>query len=623
MCGIAGILSHKGNLIESDLLSMYDGISHRGPDGKGFFIHGPSGLLHTRLSIIDTSENANQPLYNEDKTLVLICNGEIYNHLALRQELELKGHRFHCHSDSEVLLHLYEEFKDQPTLMLNKLKGMFAFAIYDTTRQVFFLARDRFGIKPLYYANDRQAFYFASELNSIVGIRPDLKDDIDYTSLYEYYQFLSIPEPNTIYEKVKAFPAGHFGIVKQNTFSITPWYTLEGTAIPDKYSDGKTFSQELFKKMEVVVKEHLLSDVPLGSFLSAGIDSTTITHFASLHCNRSFTSISAGFPNYPEDESAIASETAAKMGVRHQVYTLKASFFDDTESIIQYFDQPFAVSSAFSLYRISKLARNEMKVVLTGDGGDEVFAGYDYKYKAFYIPGLVRNTPQFLRPILNKIFGWLPVKKLNQISKQYALSPAHRFLNRCRVISSREALGFIPSDKRSRVEETRLERYVDQLFGKASKFSSLHQLLYVDFHTFLKSEMLYKVDRMTMANRLEGRVPFLDHEIVEMAFSASANLLRDHQAGKLPLRQWVDEHYPGLGSRPKTGFNTPLEKLLKEDEASRKLVTGFISNLRNSGLVNNESMEMIIHRVELNVINVNHVMLLVCLAGWVKNCTRR
>jgi asparagine synthase (glutamine-hydrolysing) len=260
-----------------------------------------------------------------------------------------------------------------------------------------------------------------------------------------------------------------------------------------------------------------------------------------------------------------------------------------------------------------------MKVVLTGDGGDEVFAGYDHKYKPFYIPDLVKNTPEFVRPIIGKLLSWLPGKKTAALAEQFIISMAERILNRSRVISSDEAFEFIPSDKRAQVDRSRLVRYVNNLLALVKGFSDLHQLLYVDFSTFLKSEMLYKVDRMTMANQLEGRVPFLDHELVEMTFSASPTLLRDHKMGKLPLRQWVDSHYPGLGSRPKTGFNTPLEKLLKEDTASRKMVTDLTSILRNSEFVDKDSVDKVIREVSLNQINSAHVMLFACLAGWVKH----
>ncbi|MCE2935572.1 MAG: asparagine synthase (glutamine-hydrolyzing) [Cyclobacteriaceae bacterium] len=597
---------------------MLSGIEHRGPDGVGQYLGEHVGLLHARLSIIDTSELANQPLYNEDKTLVLVCNGEIYNHLTLRQELEEKGHHFYCHSDSEVLLHLYEEHRHEPVIMLNKLKGMFAFALYDMKNDVLFLARDRFGIKPLYYTIDEEGFYFASEINALVNVRPELRNVIDYTSLYEYYQFLSIPEPNTIYENVKALPAGHFALIQKNEVTITPWYSLEEMAVPNKYTDVTVFSQQLFRKLETVIHEHLISDVPIGSFLSAGIDSTIVTHFASKHADRSFTSISAGFPNYPEDESKVAEETAGKMRVKHHTYTLVGGFFDDASTVMRYFDQPFAVSSAFSLFRISKLARNEMKVVLTGDGGDEVFAGYDHKHKPFYIPRIVHYTPLLLRPIIGKLLSSVPVEKLKELAGQFTISLTDRFLNRSRVLSEQEALQFIPEANRPLIERKRLSQHLDDLLVQVKSFSQLHQLLYLDFNTFLKSEMLYKVDRMTMANQLEGRVPFLDHEIVELAFSATSDLLREQYLGKLPLRKWVEEHYPGLGLRPKTGFNTPLAQLLQEDEASRKIVTDLISNLTDSSLADKECIKSVIHEVRSKEVNVSHVMLLVCLAGWFK-----
>lgn len=618
MCGIAGKVGYTNSITKDELFLMLPGIRHRGPDGVGYFLDNNMGLLHARLSIIDTSNQANQPLYNENKTLVVICNGEIYNHLSLRQDLEKKGHRFHCQSDSEVLLHLYEEHRDQPERMLNLLKGMFAFALYDIQRAELFLARDRFGIKPLYYSIDAAGFCFASEIKSLVGIRPGLVLDVDYTSLYEYYQFLSIPEPNTIFRSVKALPAGHYAYVRRGHLTINEWYALDKAINTEKFSDFSDFSLQLCKKLEQTVEEHLIADVPIGSFLSAGIDSTMVTHFASAHSNSSFTCISAGFLGEPEDESVIANDTATKMGVRHHTFSLKGGFFDDADLIIKHFDQPFAVSSAFSLFRISQLASREMKVVLTGDGGDEIFAGYDYKYKPFYLPAVVMNTPAVLRSMVGYILGALPSKKMKGLVQQFKLTLAERFLNRCRVLSEDEALKLIPLDKRSTLHKDRFLRFVTDAFERSKYFSELHQLLYVDLSTFLKSEMLYKVDRMTMANELEGRVPFLDHELVELAFSAQPDFLCDGELGKLPLRNWVSAHYPGLGSRPKTGFNTPLNRLLQEDAGSRNKAIKLMDALRGSELIQESELNKVTDDLNQNIVDVNRIMLLVCLAGWSK-----
>lgn len=615
MCGIAGVFRKEGEVVRSALLKMLSGIVHRGPDGQGLFINGRVGLLHNRLSIIDTSEAANQPLYNEDKSLVLICNGEIYNHNQLRKELIKLRHSFSCNSDSEVLLHLYEEHRKQPSQMLNKLKGMFAFAIYDIPNKVLFLARDRFGIKPLYYRKHNSDFYFASEITSIVDA-VDGGAQLDYTSLFEYYQYLSVPEPNTIYKSIKTLPSGHFALVKNAQVNVSKWYGLED--VNESYNGNiSSYNNELRDALDKSVAQHLVSDVPVGAFLSAGIDSTLISHLASRHLN--LTTISAGFPGEPEDESTVAGHTALKMGVPHHTYLLEGDFFSDYRQIINQFDQPFAAASAFSLYRIAALARKHMKVVLTGDGGDEVFAGYDHKHKAFYTPGFVEKTPKPLFQLFGSILNAVPSQKAHAIASHYTLSKTDRFLNRSRVLSESEALTLIPHPYRNEVDKFRLSRQVDQLFIAADKFSWLHQLLFVDINTFLKSEMLYKVDRMTMANQIEGRVPFLDHEVVELAFKAQPQWLRDDQQGKLPLRNWVEELYPGLGRRSKTGFNAPLIRILRKEPSTRETIKRLIDITTANSFSERSAVTKLVDRFEAgdNTLSAM-VMAMGCLGGWIK-----
>lgn len=615
MCGIAGIILNDRLVEKQDLQRMLPGINHRGPDGKGSFIHENVGLLHKRLSIIDTSEAANQPLFNESKSLALICNGEIYNYTELRKELIKLGHSFSCNSDSEVLLHLYEEHKGQPSKMLNKLKGMFAFAIYDIPNKVLFLARDRFGIKPLYYAKNNSDFYFASEITSIVDAL-DGRVQLDYTSLFEYYQYLSIPEPNTIYRSIKTLPSGHFAVVRDDELEISKWYGLEDINGP--YNGTlSTYNAELRETIDKSVVRHLVADVPVGSFLSAGIDSTLVSHLSSKYVN--LTTISAGFPGEPEDESTTAANTALKMGVPHYTCLLKGGFMNDYKPIVNRFDQPFAVASAFSLYRIASLAKKHMKVVLTGDGGDEVFAGYDHKHKPFYKPAFVENTPKSFFPIVGKVLGSLPSQKANRIGRYYTLSKTDRFLNRSRILGEEDALSLIPHLHRNEVDRFRLSRQIDQLFIYSETFSWLHQLLFVDVNTFLKSEMLYKVDRMTMANQIEGRVPFLDHHVVELAFQAQPQWLRDDHHGKLPLRNWIDELYPELGKRPKTGFNAPLVSILREEPSTRDTISRLIEVTTTSSFSEPVGVKKLLKRFEEGDNSLNSmVMAMSCLGGWLE-----
>jgi asparagine synthase (glutamine-hydrolysing) len=618
MCGIAGLVSYKEGATHSTLQAMLSGISHRGPDGVGYFIHDRIGVLHARLSIIDTSELGSQPLFNEDRTLAVVCNGEIYNYQVLRKELEKKGHNFLSQSDTEVIVHLYEEHRHELPVMLGKLKGMFAFAIIDCKSNELLLVRDRFGIKPLYYTRTNQGFYFASELSSLVAIRPDLKKSLDYTSIYEFYQFLSIPEPNTVYENAKTLPAGTYAIINQKSISILSWYDLAGVVKSQLYYNRNVFFDSLCKKIEESVKEHMVADVPVGSFLSAGIDSTMVTHFASRNNHKSFAVVSVGFPNNAEDESQIAGLTAKKMGITNfYPYYLSGGFFNDVPQIIRSFDQPFAAFSAFSLFRISKLAKQHVKVVLSGDGGDEVFGGYN-RHRFIKLPWYVGLTPPMLRTSLSRLFNDIGGERLMAVSRQYNLSfMKYRFLKGTRLIDENTAFSLIPEGVRKKVDRNRFERNLDEVFHRARELPWLQQLLYADISTFLKSEMLYKVDRMTMANQLEGRVPLLDHEVVEMSFSASPELLRSTESGKLPLRSWVEKYYPGLGNRPKSGFNTPIIQALEIDQQENRVVDKLI----NQGIATGEVESISVQRVKEKYASGHKrsstaLVSIACLGGW-------
>ncbi len=613
MCGIAGIYFKNFKVEKSHLQMMQAGIAHRGPDGSGVYVDTNVALLHSRLSIIDISEKGDQPLYNEERTLILICNGEIYNFKQLRSELESRGHRFFSDSDSEVLLHLYEENTGTPEKLLNQVKGMFAFAIYDTINQSLFIARDRFGIKPLYIANDTSGFYFSSEITSITNIKPEMKSRIDFTSVYEYLQYLSIPEPNTIFKDIKCLPAGHFAIINQGDVKVTLWYDLiENTT--NNYLDSDDFSIQLSSTLSKVVHEHTVADVPLGSFLSAGIDSTLVTHLAYPYCNAGFTAISASFPGEIEDESVQAEATARSMGIKQLSYSLSNNFFEDVTKIVSRFDQPFGATSAFSLFKISLEARKHMKVVLTGDGGDEVFAGYDHKHIPFYRPTVVKETPTFLAPGIGKLLNLLPIAKGKTLAQQFLTNDSERFLQRNRVLSANDSLQLIPLSKRNEVDTHRFSDQIESIFSRTKHLSWLHQLLYADISTFLKSEMLYKVDRMTMANALEARVPFLDHEVVELAFQALPKYLRDERGGKLPLRAMVEKNYVGLGWRKKTGFNAPLKKIV--DQNGIKAID-LQQNSVIKNWIDNESLKKLTQRYSLGEEQLATVMVsLVSLGAW-------
>jgi asparagine synthase (glutamine-hydrolysing) len=554
MCGIAGLIGFAEP--SAYVPRLQEALHHRGPDGKGSFVEQELALVHTRLSIIDTSAAGNQPLFNEDRSLVLVCNGEIYNFQALRQQLEDQGHRFASHSDSEVVLHLYEQLQGNVDALLHSLRGMFAFALYDRTRKRLIIARDRFGIKPLYVYHQGHQLAFASEISALTAL-PFVPRDIDITSLYEYFQYLSVPEPHTIYRSVSALRAGGYATVEGGTVSFHTWYdsTERLGSIAERQGDATKLLRE---KLRETIGLHMIADVPVGSFLSAGIDSTLVTQIAAGFTSIPFTTVSAAFSGTKEDESTEAAASALVLGLPHHAIDLRDSLLESPATVYRYFDQPFAVPSAYSLFHISARARQYMKVVLTGDGGDEVFAGYDHKHIPFYKPALLRWLPAGLQRMLAPVLRALPFGAARDLGLAMSLSDGDRFLNRTRVLSEAQALQMLHPDVRNKVDTRRLKRQVDEVFDRSHHLHPIRQMLLADFATFLKSEMLYKVDRMTMANALEARVPLLDHELVELAFSIPVEQLRQGQQGKIPLRQLVEEKLPAIAQRKKTGFLTPF-----------------------------------------------------------------
>ncbi len=566
MCGIAGFIGggfevEKRRLILENLVGA---LTHRGPDGKGFYVGDNVGLTHARLSIIDLSAAGNQPMYNEDNTVVLVCNGEIYNYLEVRADLE-KRHQFASHSDCEVILHLYEENRDNIGKVLERLTGMFAFAIYDSSRDKLIVARDRIGIKPLYYTIQNNCFLFASEVKPLThsGFGSYTRD---LTSVFEYFTYGTIPGPDSYYNEIKCLEPGHYLEYQQGKAKFSRYYDIP---LCTNYSyDKKKFDEELEALFATVVKDHLIADVPVGTFLSAGVDSSLITAFA-VESHPGINTFTAAFPGADEDEDIIASMTAARLKTTHHSYQLTSNFFDDFENQFVNMDQPYADKSSLSLGRISKMARQHVKVVLSGDGSDELFGGYNRHDFAQY-PGFFKLIPQLLQNTVLKIGAIATGNKgLETLRKELLKTKGQIFSSKVAFDASFDVQSLFSNEFKSKVEMQRYIRNVDRLFDSRSDIDRLNQLLYVDMKTTLINEMLTKADRMTMMNGIEGRVPFLDHRMVEFAFRVPGALKRQNGVGKLIVRDLLEKKLgKELAYRKKTGFNSPLKSWLESDEKS-------------------------------------------------------
>ena len=615
MCGIAGILE-KGTteVRRASIERMADSLCHRGPDGLGFYTDDSVALSHNRLSIIDLSEKGNQPLYNEDRSLVLVCNGEIYNYKEIRRDLEKKGHRFSSDSDSEVVLHLYEEHKDDLSTLLAQLTGMFAFALWDINRCKLFAARDRVGIKPLYYFHEGARFIFASEVKP-VRTALGAATEIDFTSVYEYFLLGSIPGPHTLYKSVHALEAGHFLTFESGQLHISKHWDIPICA--GGRFDADAVQEELEELLDQIVKDHLVADVPVGSFLSAGVDSSLITALAVGH-HPGINSFTASFPGEPEDEGIISGQTAQKLKTNHFSFELKNDFFADFETQFRDLDQPFAIQSALALGRISKMARQHVKVVLSGDGGDELFGGYN-RHEFPRRPNFLKYIPENIQlPVLKVAAKATGKKSLDALAKNLELSEANIFLHRISVEDAAMAVSLLDPDIAAQIDMQRFLRRLDHLFHSRQDADKLNRVLFVDMKTALIDEMLTKCDRMTMMNGIEGRVPFLDHRLVEFAFRLPGNLKRHNGVGKFMLRKFLAKKLGNeLAYRAKTGFNSPFKQWLNNDNATKEYVLSNFEQVKSLKLLNNQLMDATI--ADVNRIRPTSVFAVVCLNNFFSN----
>ncbi len=588
MCGIAGVY---GNISDKNITSISEGIlrdlKHRGPDGHGSYTDDQVALIHTRLSIIDLSEAGNQPLFSTDGSVVLVCNGEIYNYKEIRTELIAKNHRFVSNSDCEVLIHLYQEYPDDPEKVLNRLTGMFAFALWDKTRQRLLIGRDRLGIKPLYYYKSADTIAFASEVRPIVNTRLT-NFSLDHTSVFEYFMLGSVPGPNTLYNEIKALEPGHYiDITPDKTRFVKYWDVSPGLKNWKNQAEVNKAVEELLAE---VVEDHLVADVPVGTFLSAGIDSSLVTYFAT-RMHPAIETFTASFPGEEEDEGRIAQDTSTRLGIKNQLFELRNNFFEDINDQFRNFDQPFGNTSALSLGRISREARKNIKVVLSGDGADEIFAGY-YRHILPPQPGFLKYIPGGLQDITLRAGAALTGKNsLEKLRRNLKISEISKYISKIWLLAPEQVLELLHPDIAKHIDTTRFVSRMERFYADFKQDDAINRLLYVDVKTTLVDEMLTKCDRMTMMNALECRVPFLDHRMVELAFSIPSRFKISNNFGKIPLRSIVANKLGDkLAYRKKTGFNSPLRKWLMEDPASNAFAVNNIASLKHEALFNSEKM---------------------------------
>lgn len=575
MCGIAGVYHFKKQAEEyrQGLLSACTALSMRGPDSQAIYTHGHCGLAHARLSILDVSNAGSQPMTDATGRYTIVFNGEIYNYKQLQSRyLEGKSINFISTSDTEVLLYLYIHLGLR---FLEELNGFFALAIYDSEEETLLLARDRMGIKPLMVYHDEEQFVFGSELKAITTFPIEKK--LDYGALKLYLQLNYVPPPLTILQGVKKMEAGSYMIVKKGKDIATEgFYSIPDTFRTQPYSG--TYEQaksELAEKLDVSVQRRLIADVSLGAFLSGGIDSSVLVSLATKHSPH-INTFSIGYKDEPFfDETRYAELVANKFQTNHTTFSLTNNdLYSHLFDILDYIDEPFADSSAIAVYILCKHTRKKATVALSGDGADEMFSGYNKHLAAYKASkqNLVNTGMRLAGPLLAKLPKSRNSKtgnffrQLDRYATGLNLTPQERYWRWCAFAEESDATDLLTDTSNQQAGKETSQEVKDIVFEKLGTGKTVGDTLFADMHLVLQGDMLVKVDMMSMANSLEVRVPFLDHEVVNFAFSLPDEFKIGGGFRKRILKDAFRHVLPAeLYNRPKHGFEVPLLKWFKTD----------------------------------------------------------
>lgn len=599
MCGICGYIGiDEDGLLES----MTDALLHRGPDNAGYYREGGVGLGHRRLSIIDIA-GGDQPIFNEDDSLLIIFNGEIFNYQLLRQRLIDKGHRFRTNSDTEVILHLYE---DKGPECLHDLNGQFAIAIYDRKKKSLFLARDRLGINPLYYVNIDGQFLFASEFKSILRYR-GFQTSLNPQSIHDYLALRYVPGPGSMFNEINKLPAGHYAIVENGSPKIHRYWKPEICSGPFNVSEEDCL-EGLAEQFERSVKRRLISEVPVGAYLSGGLDSSVIVAAFSKLATEPVRTFSVGF-DFEHDELAQAAATAKHLGCHHTEIACRAEDISLLPEITYHLDEPIGDGIVIPLYLLAREAKKQVSVVLTGDGADEVLGGYLFHKALLSGHKLARFTPRFVREkilgpavslapnmLMNSVFdypaelgqrGKLKIADYLSLLEPDQLPDAYRHLTS--LFDARDTDTLYTDDFKSRLSVPHQDTERADLH-KAAPF--LNRIIDLQFEHWLPDSILMKQDKMAMAHSIEGRVPFLDHELVEYALKLPPRLKIRGRTSKYLLRRYGERMLPtAVTARRKQPFYIPVENYFSQPDFQEMMHdTLSDQSVRQRGIVRPEAV---------------------------------
>lgn len=594
MCGITGILTIGDQRIDQDgLRRMTDRIEHRGPDSDGYFWGQRVAFGHRRLSIIDV-EGGHQPMLSDDEGVVLTYNGEIYNFQFLRRELEALGHQFKTDSDTEVLLASYLAWGED---CVNRLRGMFAFAIWDNRKGQLLLVRDRLGIKPLYYVTlPDGTFLFASELKAILAY-PGVGRKLRLDAVEDYLALGYVPDPKTILSDIAKLPPSCSLTIDANTGqqAISRYWA------PDVVTPAVADEDvgELLVRLEEAVKLRMIADVPLGAFLSGGVDSSTVVGLMSRNSDKPVETCSVGsdVPDY--DESGYAHLVADHFGAHHRLRLISAHDASLIDVMPDVFDEPFADMSALPTYRVCALARETVKVALSGDGGDELFGGYR-RYRFHMMEEQLRNSiPSVVRRAvfgpMSKLYpklDWAPqYLRAKSTLEALARSSAAAYFQSVAKMPDRDRVRLHSADMTRKLAGYHPQERFMELANEVSEAHPLSVVQYIDFHTYLPGDILTKVDRASMAHSLEVRVPLLDHKFVEWGLRLPADSRIVDGEGKAPLKSAVRDFIPSeIIDRPKKGFNIPAGQWMRTELAPMMAALARSERLLDTGLISRKGL---------------------------------
>lgn len=570
MCGICGFSVRDGSLTEAVLDSMNQTLIRRGPDDGGHFWKGGTGIAMRRLSIQDI-EGGHQPIFNEDRNLVVVFNGEIYNFHELRSDLERKGHVFSTHTDTEVIVHLYEEYGTETP---NYLRGMFAFALYDTRSKALFIARDRLGIKPLFYHINDDGILFASEIKALLA-SGKIKKKIDYQALDAFLTFTYIPAPLSIYTGIRKLEPGTSLFFKDGKVTHSRYWDLSTKASTElTFEDAQ---QQLGDTLKDAVESHLVSDVPVGAFLSGGVDSSMVVALMRREQKESMDVFTVGFKGkniHIDDERPYARLVAERYGAHLNECEVDPDFSEIAHDIVEAFDEPFADDSVVPTYYVCEKTSQKVKVALTGLGGDELFAGYN-RYKGILISERFEWIPKplikyFLQPLANRIpnpkNGSEPVDYIKRFLNGLVLDPGNRYLSYLSSISRQDKKNLYTSQSMGKINFDKTDNLILEHYQACPSDSAISKALYTDIKTYLPEDILALSDRVSMWHSLELRVPLIDHVLTEFAFTLPDKMKIDLKQTKLILKKYAGQFLPKkVLEHKKQGFESPMAGWLKNE----------------------------------------------------------